>query len=1132
MNTMDEIMAYFGRKLDADQQRAMESDGNTVVSAGAGSGKTTVLSYRFVRLLLENPDIHADNILALTFTDKAAKEMKSRISSHIRTLAEAGDPITQDTKDRFADEWANHFPQSQISTLDSFCSSIVRLDSLRYGLTKDFSVDEQRCRTQFSAIARDMLWNDPGRGRQLLAAFYQTDNLIGMLGKMAMEEGFLPDVMDPESYRNMVLEIVRRTKDGRIPEIEKFYGDMLGAEACNPGEKTAKKICTDAWTAYGQHQDIAILVDGLVRVKAQRVVPQGCGTVYVVKNAYKHKIDNWAATMPPLGTLLERGDDLLAVARFLAAYLERCQDFKRQESVLCYKDLIHLAIDILKHNVGVRRYYAKKFQKIMVDEFQDNNDLQKQLVFLLAAKDSYAGEEVPTADQLDPKLFFVGDEKQSIYRFRGADVSVFKQLGSELVSHGGSSIEMATNYRSEKLLIDHFTTMFTKIMENPQEDYEATFQPLGSANDHPGHASITMMAARNDADKSDSDDDDAPTSGHAWEAKAIAEKIKEMLSPESKFLIRNADPKTRASQPWVRPTADDIAILMHSTSNQMLFEKALRSLDIPYAITQISRSLTLEAVANDLYSMLQLLVYPSDKLAYHAVLRSPFCRLDDTVVEQVMQSDVFDPGASDDPLFQQGCALYRHVLGMVATQPLTRILDYLWYESGYRLSLLAYPTFQSYLSHYADLRQMAAEQEESGKGIPEFLDYLRPMLGHSQNIKISSSEGVIEEQQFGVKIMSIHASKGLEFPIVFVPDLAYDIKKIHTNANNPDFVSVQGHSIPCYAFDAENNDLVKDGLGVWLNEENKNQQVAEIKRLYYVAVTRAEQYLVLSATYGKPPKDLKPDDTLFGWTLEALGIDKEALLAQTPGEERWRDDGICLESIRPITEAELHSQRKFSGVDKSIISDWYTPEAFTPDLDQARIAVTNYCGPLKKEQGAESLPASPADSILGNDNDLITRWGTYVHARTMQMMGIYETDKTRDQLATKAFEKSKVSAKDLHVLLDAGDEIARQFIESTYYHREIEPYLQSTKAEVHLYFHPQQDPDKDLVVEGQIDILVKKPDGSYDILDFKTDKERNKDGHKQQVTLYKEALAQITHCDHIRTAIVYLRDPEHVVYWE
>ena len=1131
MNTMDEIMTYFGRKLDADQQRAMESNDNTVVSAGAGSGKTTVLSFRFVRLLLENPEIHADNILALTFTDKAAKEMKSRISSHIRALAEAEDPIKQDTRARFADEWTNRFPQSQISTLDSFCSSIVRLDSLRYGLTKDFAVDEQRCRAQFSAIARDMLWNDPGRGRQLLAAFYQTDNLIGMLGKMAMEEGFLPDAMDPESYRDMVLEAIRQTKDARIPEIEEFYREMLGAEARNASEKIAKQICTDAWTAYVQHPDITILVDGLVRVKGKTVSSVGGGEVSAVKKAYRDTINKWTTTLSHLGTLQERGDDLLAVASFLAAYLKRCQDFKRQESILCYNDLIHLAIDILKHNVGIRRYYAKKFQKIMVDEFQDNNNLQKQLVFLLAAKDSYGGEEVPTADQLDPKLFFVGDEKQSIYRFRGADVSVFKQLGSELVSHGGASIEMATNYRSEKLLIDHFTTMFAKIMENPKKDYEATFQPLGSANDHPGHASIAVMAGRDDQDET-ANGDDTPAGRHAWEAKAIAEKIKKMLSPESKFLIRNTDPKTKASQPWVKPTANDIAILMHATSNQMLFEKALRSLDIPYAITQISRSLTLEAVANDLYSMLQLLVYPSDRLAYHAVLRSPFCRLDDNVVEQVMQSDVFDPGASDDPLFQQGCALYLHVLGMVSTQPLTRILDYLWYESGYRLSLLAYPTFQSYLSHYADLRQMAAEQEDSGKGIPEFLDYLRPMLGHSRNIKLSSSEGVIEEQQFGVKIMSIHASKGLEFPIVFVPDLAYDIKKIHTNANNPDFVSVQGHSIPCYAFDAENNDFVKDGLGFWLNEENKKQQVAEIKRLYYVAATRAEQYLVLSATYGKPPKDSKPDDTLFGWTLEALGIDKEALLAQTPGEERWRDDGICLESIRPIAESELHSQRKFSNVPKSNIKDWYTPEAFTPDLDQARIAVTDYCRPLKREQGAELLPVSPADSILGNDNDLITRWGTFVHARTMQMMGIYETDKTRDQLATKAFEKNKISAKDLHVLLDAGDELAQQFIQSAYYHREIEPYLQSTKAEVHLYFHPQQETNKELVVEGQIDILVKKPDGSYDILDFKTDKERNKNGHKQQVTLYKEALKQITHCDHIRTAIVYLRDPEHVVYWE
>ena len=149
----------------------------------------------------------------------------------------------------------------------------------------------------------------------------------------------------------------------------------------------------------------------------------------------------------------------------------------------------------------------------------------------------------------------------------------------------------------------------------------------------------------------------------------------------------------------------------------------------------------------------------------------------------------------------------------------------------------------------------------------------------------------------------------------------------------------------------------------------------------------------------------------------------------------------------------------------------------------------------------------------------------------MQMMGIYALDKCRDDLAQDAFKDKSLKKHVLDRLMDAGDQLAEKFLESAYYHKEIEPFLATTKAEVHLFFHPEDADNDDLVVEGQIDVLIKKPDG-YDILDFKTDRGRTQNGHKQQVTLYKEALKQITHCDHIRTAIVYLRDPEHVVYWE
>ena len=1118
MDKMDQVMAFLSRnQLDADQKRAMDSNGNTVVGAGAGSGKTTVLSYRFVRLLLENPELHADNILALTFTNKAAKEMKARIANHIRRLSEADGILSEETRKHFLQEWTNFFPRSQICTLDSFCSSIVRIDCLQYGLTSDFVVDEEKCRAQFRAIARKLLWYDKGDGRNLLVSLNKPDVLLEKLAEMAMEEFWLPGTLNATQYVQWFFDAVESQKKQLKGRLETMFSMLYAAE---PGsgdtQQVFRALVKKAWERYMADHDFDAMMDAGLLASFKAIRGKKGGLVEV-RAKIKDDFVAFFSAYNALNTIFLHQGQIAAVAGFFAQYHDLCQAFKTRQGILCYNDLIHLAIDILKKNVGVRRYFAKKYRYIMVDEFQDNNDLQKQLVYLLAAKDSYEGHDVPPAEMLDEKLFFVGDEKQSIYRFRGADVSVFKQLGAELAKRDGTFVEMATNYRSEGFLIDTFTTMFTKIMENPTEAYEAVFTPLGSVNDHPEHATITIMLGRENENE-DSDEDDL-AHRKAWEAKAVACKIDGMLHGDD-YLVSDRKGSFR------RPRPNDIAILMHTSGAQMLYEKALRSKGIPYEISQISRSLPLESVANDIYSVLQLLVYPSDKIAYHAVLRSPFCRLKDEEVEQVLRNPaVFSPEACDSPLYLQACSFFQELKTRATTMAMPDLLDYLWYATGYRLSLLAYPNFQVYLDHYTNLRQLAAEAADAGMGIPAFLDTIRPLLGKSNKIELRSSEGILEESQQGVKIMTIHASKGLEFPIVFVPDLSYKLDKLNTDREHPSFVHLQGKSVPPIV--EGKTDPVK--VGFLLDEKEKKQQVAEAKRLYYVAVTRAEQHLVLSGMYEKLTKNPTEDTTLLGMTLDALGIDKEHVLSLE--REEVDPHGIRLARISPISESEMQSRRSFSTAGKEIVSRWYQKSPFAPNLDPSRISVTSYCAPAQVDETLQTLPASPADEILGDDSVLITGWGTYVHARTMQMMGIYALDKSRDDLAQDAFKDKSLKKHVLDRLMDAGDQLAEKFLESAYYHKEIEPFLATTKAEVHLFFHPEDADNDDLVVEGQIDVLIKKPDG-YDILDFKTDRGRTQNGHKQQVTLYKEALKQITHCDHIRTAIVYLRDPEHVVYWE
>ena len=134
---------------------------------------------------------------------------------------------------------------------------------------------------------------------------------------------------------------------------------------------------------------------------------------------------------------------------------------------MSFGDVAAMAHSILLSNLEVRAYFKNKFRYILIDEFQDTNQLQKELIYLLSEKKELSSLTVPTAKELEKdKLFFVGDEKQSIYRFRGADVSVFKKLNDEIVTANGKQLSLVTNYRSEPLLVDFFNTLFEPIMES------------------------------------------------------------------------------------------------------------------------------------------------------------------------------------------------------------------------------------------------------------------------------------------------------------------------------------------------------------------------------------------------------------------------------------------------------------------------------------------------------------------------------------------------------------------------------------------------------------------------------------------------------------------------------------------
>ncbi len=751
MSKFEDFLVENNARLDEHQLAAVYCDQNCVVSAGAGSGKTTVLSYRFLRLVLQGK-AEVDQILTLTFTRKAAREMQQRIHQHLLSFKHDPDIERQLAK----------FNEASISTLDSFCSQIVRSDSIRYGIAQDFVIDDEQTLKNARRCATELLDAWPqSEGARILCGLYNPDILVDeVLVALAGTVYCLPKQLASDAKERIlsaVQSVYEQSWDRYIALLDSYANLTDTSKTVQTAKESALLLASALQSADSLEKKHHILCSnlGYFRKPGNGKAEQ---LLYI-----KETIDELNQLRKQLCIALSvqlGSSQLEAVLLFMETFIESVQRQKRQSGVLTFADVASLAVDILATNKNLRRYYKQAYTYIMIDEFQDNNEQQKELLYLLSERTDQEGDGIPLARDLKTdKLFFVGDEKQSIYRFRGSDVSVFKRLSSELTANGGRHIQLATNYRSEPALIQWFNTLFPLVMQNNGEEYEADFSALGYRSASEGVESRCTILVKPYEDNSDGDEEDAGDADS--EAFAVASLIEEMLTTDS-YLIPSKDGKRR-------PASSDIALLLRTTSSQLSFEKALRRFSIPYTV-QAARSLMLEAPANDLYAMLQLLLYPDDRHAYMTVLRSPFCNLSDYAMTQLSETGLFEASDSIDEEDRSRLdavrEVYQNLKQASAHASLSSLLSMLWYESGYYLSLVAKPSYQVYTEHYTFLHRLAQLQQQQGKSLSQFVDFLRNNL--AQNEKINDLE-ILKEQQEGVQILSIHKSKAWSFRLWWWP---------------------------------------------------------------------------------------------------------------------------------------------------------------------------------------------------------------------------------------------------------------------------------------------------------------------------------------------------------------------------
>jgi ATP-dependent helicase/nuclease subunit A len=805
-----------------EQAAAIEARGRVFVSAGAGTGKTSVLVERFVRAVCED-GLDVESVLVITYTRKAAAELRSRIRA---ALVERGRP---DLARRLDGAW--------ISTIHGFCNRLLRAHPFSAGLDPRFrELDEAQAAVLRGEAFDQALTEFCGGGeaeRLRLLVAYGGSRLRRML--IGVYETLR------SAGRPLVLDL------GEPPALDTLVGELREAARC---------LAEDPAATEGQRTAAAGLLGFLESDRGpERLLDLGefaaRGERAATYEEARARVEQAA-----LDTVAAGDRDLLQelLERFAACY----GGAKQRESALDFEDLQLAARDLLRDDEAIRLREQLRFRSIMVDEFQDTNRLQCELIDLLSG------------GVAEPEVFFVGDEFQSIYGFRHADVSVFR----ERRAGAGGGLALTLNYRSRPEVLAVVNELF-------RGDFGDGFQPLTASRDFPDPVfgqPVELLVT----DKSSYAD-----TGVHWrraEAKHIAGRVRSLV-------------ETGAAQPG------EVVLLFAAGTDAEWYEEELRRAGLPtYRAT--GRGYFGQQQVVDLLSYLRLLHNRYDDQALVAVLASPFVGVSNDALVLLRRAAPKRPlfvglerslppslGERDERLLRAFRQRYERLVSASARLSLERLCEQVISEHDYDLAVLAHWDGRR---RYANLRKLArlarSYEELRGRDLQGFVRFVR----QQEAVGAHELEAVAEEEGAdAVRLLTIHSAKGLEFKVVVVADAGRD----RPPPSSDEILALADGRFGFRVADP----ITSKRRGAFAYEEVRQAQQAaeraERLRLYYVAMTRAIDRLIVSGAID--PTREADETTPIGWVLSRLGL----------------RDGLDAAAEAPV-EVERGGARLVVGVDR------------------------------------------------------------------------------------------------------------------------------------------------------------------------------------------------------------------------
>jgi ATP-dependent helicase/nuclease subunit A len=1087
----------------AARQRAVDPAHNVVLEASAGTGKTHVLVDRYLNLLSRG--VEPTNILAITFTRKAAAEMRGRILNELRTRAESSGPepkMWRELRERSGD--------IAISTIDAFCLSLLREFPLEANLDPGFEMADE---TQVPRLMEEALDRalDIGRGLS------RTDDHVRLLFAELREQRLRDGLANMIDRRLVVDDAIER------------------ALAAGPRDLTAERACAEAFErlrgvfigltggvegflANGPvlHRRWAIVSAGMRLIASGSVPAPGLarGVLDRIENHFLNKekqarqrFDGYSAKdcrtadawkihrHDVLGVAGEVANVLKAFRRDLNAVLSRAvqrvyhialREYRETldfHGVLDFSETLAQALGLLAQmdEFARSRYRLEgRYHHVLLDEFQDTSRAQWALVALLI-RSWGEGSGIAEGAPLIPSIFLVGDRKQSIYGFRDADVAVMDEAGAFvdlLRADHDSRRAISRSFRAVPQLLAFANDLFAEIEKNEARRDAFRFGEQDQFPvDHPVPAgdALGIVAAPGVADHAD----------------AVAVEIRRLL--DSHTLVR--DPATREVRAI---TPRDIGILFRTKDSHQDFEKALERQHIASYVYKGLGFFEADEI-KDVLALLRFLAAPESNLRAAALLRSRFVRLSDPALQALApnlasalsggKADLAALRSEDRLVLERARQSVARWLGLVDRLPPAEVLELVLDETAYVFETRG-PRSRQARENLKKIRAMIRRVQNRGYAT------MSRLAEHLERLTAGDESNAVIDAGDSVSLMTIHAAKGLEFPVVFVVNMSRG-------------TGGRRHAIRVVS-DAEHGQAWLS-VGDFQSEADadaKAKDREETKRLLYVALTRARDRLYLASEV----KDAKW--RAFGGSLGDIlpgGVKarfEAASMTPAPETTEWVAASGMVHRFRVCSKIpleEIPSQRLGASASTPSVPDNFA--ALVDPFELPRVAVT-------------SLLAPAAEKRRRNQIDTSTRslTGTLVH-RLFERCGPSLAGDDRDQdiveeLGRLIRDEEAVEAGDVEPVFDesrrayralCGQPMLRQALESGDALFEVPFSVRLASSQV--------------ILRGTFDCLILGRDGGITVLELKTGKQAPE--HGEQLGMYLAAARAMFPGTHVEGKLVY-----------